>query len=493
MHVEDHVDALLARPADHLGHAVEVRGRVGARRGLELAPVEDQADHVEAEGAHLREVVAAPRCGGLRVGRQARPAPRTAAAAGSAPRPSGSARRRPTAPPGRGPARRSRRGRRRPPCPTAAAPVQQHLAPGGVGQVGRQVGAARRRHDVEEGQRRDRRSTAELAGGASRGRRRERARRGRRAPRARRRGRGRAVRARRRNLADRDPAVRRGQPAARPPLVGSPPWQRLRAPGSPAGSPWSAGPAGERRRGRGDGLALRGPAHDPRHPALHRRARPRRGAARHPLRRHPGPERVEPPALPLRRPHRRAGGPRGQAAARRGGPHVLGRQAGGRRLRQGVGRRRRLPEVAHGPHHAALRRHLRVRARADPGLLRALPPHQLHGRRLGLPRLPERAPGRPRPRLRRRHDGLAVRRGRRAAGAAAHPRRGRAHGDHHHRPPAGAPRPGAPAPAPRAGLRRAVGGGPRLGGRPGGGGAHGGGTTRPPANTVWVLRPPAEG
>ena len=285
----------------------------------------------------------------------------------------------------------------------------------------------------------------------------------------------------------------RGQAAALPPLVGSPPWQRLRARGLARRFTWSAGPLGEPRRGRGDDLALRRAAHDARHPALHRRARPRRSTARHPLCRHPGPERVQPPALPLRRPHRRAGGPRGQAAARRGGPHVLGRQAKGRRLRQGVGRRCRLPEVPHGPHHAALRRHLRVRARADAGLFRALPPHQLHGRRLCLPRLPERAPGRPRPRLRRRHDGLAVRRGRRAAGPAAHPRRGRSHGDHHHRPPPGAPRPryaGARSPS----WSTASGGGRRPTGR----------WTRreprtrprdhpPPANTVWVLRPHSEG
>ena len=72
------------------------------------------------------------------------------------------------------------------------------------------------------------------------------------------------------------------------------------------------GTAGDRRAGRG--LALRGPAHHARHPALHRRAGPRRGAARHPLRRHPGPERLEPPALPLHRPHRRAGGPRRPSA-----------------------------------------------------------------------------------------------------------------------------------------------------------------------------------
>ena len=73
------------------------------------------------------------------------------------------------------------------------------------------------------------------------------------------------------------------------PLVGSPPWQPDRATATA-------------------GLPLRGPDLHPGHPALHRRAGPRRGPARHPLRRHPGPERLEPPALPLRRPHRRAGG-----------------------------------------------------------------------------------------------------------------------------------------------------------------------------------------
>ena len=53
---------------------------------------------------------------------------------------------------------------------------------------------------------------------------------------------------------------------------------------------------------------------------------------------------------------------------------VLGRQAGGRRLRHGVGRRRRLAQGAHGADHAALRRHLRVGAGARAGLLRPLPP-----------------------------------------------------------------------------------------------------------------------
>ena len=125
------------------------------------------------------------------------------------------------------------------------------------------------------------------------------------------------------------------------------------------------------------GLALRGTAHHAGHPALHRRAGPRRGAARHPLRRHPGAQRVEPPALPLHRPHRRAGGAGGQAADRRGGAPVLGRQAGGRRLRHRIRRPGRLAQGAHGPHHAALRRHLRVGARARAGLLPALPPRPL--------------------------------------------------------------------------------------------------------------------
>ena len=131
---------------------------------------------------------------------------------------------------------------------------------------------------------------------------------------------------------------------------------------------------------------------------------------------------------------------------------------------------------------------------ARPGLLRALPPHQLQRRCVGLPRLPEPAAGRPRPRLRRRPDQLAVRRGRRAPRAAAHPRRGGDHGDHHPGPAPGAPRPGAAAPAPRAGVRGAVGGAARLGGRPGGRDAHGGGATDARPNRVWVLRTPlAEG
>ncbi len=100
----------------------------------------------------------------------------------------------------------------------------------------------------------------------------------------------------------------------------------------------------------------------------------------------------------------------------------------------GSGAAGRLAQGAHGPHHAALRRHLRVGARARAGLLPALPARRrLHRRCIGLPRLPEPAAGRPGPRLRRRHDGLAVRGRRRAAGAAAHPRRGRDHGDHHPR------------------------------------------------------------
>ncbi len=43
-----------------------------------------------------------------------------------------------------------------------------------------------------------------------------------------------------------------------------------------------------------------------------------------------------------------------------GARRVLGRQAGGRRLRPGIGGRGGLAQGAHGPHHAALRRHLRV-------------------------------------------------------------------------------------------------------------------------------------
>ena len=82
---------------------------------------------------------------------------------------------------------------------------------------------------------------------------------------------------------------------------------------------------------------------------------------------------------------------------------------------------------------------------------------------------------------------------RRAAGSAAHPRRGGAHGDHHHRPPAGPARSGAPAPPPRAGVRRAVGAGPRLGGRPAGGRAHRGGTADRQLIQSGCCARPAEG
>ena len=161
---------------------------------------------------------------------------------------------------------------------------------------------------------------------------------------------------------------------------------------------------------------------------------PDEDAARHPVRGDPGAQRIEPPALPLRRPHRRARGAGGEAADRRGGTPVLGRQAGGRRVRHRIRRPGRLPQGAHGPHHAALRRHLRIGACPRAGLLRALPPYPpLHRRCIRLSRLPEPAARGAGPRVRRRHDRLAVRRRCRVAVTAAHPRRGGDHGDHHAR------------------------------------------------------------
>ena len=151
VHVEDHVDALLACPSDDLGHPVEVRRRVGPRRGLQLAPVEHQADDVESEGPHLCEVVPTARSDRLceggtrrlhfaqwRLRNQGR---RLRAASLVRPRRHGE---------DGGPTGRARigdifhaDGRRA---------VQEDLAPHGVGQIGRAVGTARRRDDVEEGQ-----------------------------------------------------------------------------------------------------------------------------------------------------------------------------------------------------------------------------------------------------------------------------------------------------------------------------------------------------
>ena len=72
MHVQDDVDPLLTGPAHHLCHPLKVGGAVVAGLGFELTPVEHQADHVEAEGPQLGEVVSTARRRGLMVGRQIR-------------------------------------------------------------------------------------------------------------------------------------------------------------------------------------------------------------------------------------------------------------------------------------------------------------------------------------------------------------------------------------------------------------------------------------
>ena len=154
VHVEDHVDALLARPPHDLRHPVEVRRRVGPRRGLQLAPVEDQADDVEPEGPHLREVVPTARCGRLRE--------RGTRRLDLAQRRLGDQRRRLRAASVVGRRRHREDGGATVRArigdvlhPDRRRAVQQDLAPGGVGQIRRDVGAARRRDDVEEGQGRD--------------------------------------------------------------------------------------------------------------------------------------------------------------------------------------------------------------------------------------------------------------------------------------------------------------------------------------------------
>jgi hypothetical protein len=68
VHVEGNGDPLLLCPPDDLGDAIKVDVRVVTGSGFELAPVEDQPNHVEPEGAHLGEVVARVRRRGLVVG-----------------------------------------------------------------------------------------------------------------------------------------------------------------------------------------------------------------------------------------------------------------------------------------------------------------------------------------------------------------------------------------------------------------------------------------
>ena len=179
--------------------------------------------------------------------------------------------------------------------------MQKYLAPRGVGQIRRRVRTARRRHDVEEGQGGDRSPTAAMP------------------PHRRRQAKRRAPPRRWRSIssaASRSKGVflrTAAQPSRRCPhecrvRIRATASSRVTGPRRGAGALVGSPSCRERRPAARRGLALRGTAHHAGHPALHRRAGARRGAARHPVRRHPGPERVEPPALPLHRPHRRAGG-----------------------------------------------------------------------------------------------------------------------------------------------------------------------------------------
>ena len=113
-----------------------------------------------------------------------------------------------------------------------------------------------------------------------------------------------------------------------------------------------------------------------------------------------------------------------------------------------------------------------------PALVRYREPTPFEGASV-YPRVPEPAPRRPRPRLRRGADRLALR-GRGTAEAAA----GGARGDlprrhHHHRQARRPPRTGPSPTDPRACVRRGVGTTTRVGGGPAGCGAHAGGAPAP--------------
>ena len=75
VHVQDHVDPVVAGPPDHLGNPIQIGGVIASWRRLEQAPGEAQLDHVEAEVPHLTEVVLADRRGPnlRRVGRAGPP------------------------------------------------------------------------------------------------------------------------------------------------------------------------------------------------------------------------------------------------------------------------------------------------------------------------------------------------------------------------------------------------------------------------------------
>ena len=152
MHVQDHVNALLSRPADHLRDAGQVGRRVRPRRRFQLAPVEDEADDVKAQGAHLGEVVTAAGSDRLREGR-----PRGLYLAerglGNQWRGLGAPTR-----VGRGCDRKQGRFPlrfrvRHVLHADRGGAVEQHFAPCSVGQEGRAIATARRRDHVEEGQR----------------------------------------------------------------------------------------------------------------------------------------------------------------------------------------------------------------------------------------------------------------------------------------------------------------------------------------------------
>ena len=120
-------------------------------------------------------------------------------------------------------------------------------------------------------------------------------------------------------------------------------------------------------------------------------------------------------------------GPKAVAAkALLGGParQFWSRKAPADGYGEGSGADERLPEGPHGPDHAALRRRLRARARARPGVPGPAPRAGRHRGCLGLPGVPEPAARRAGARLRRRHDGLPGHGRGRAAPAPGHPRAG---------------------------------------------------------------------
>ncbi len=107
------------------------------------------------------------------------------------------------------------------------------------------------------------------------------------------------------------------------PLVGSPPWQRVRARDMRASASWAAGDPGERRgtrRGSRSTTVSSPPAPSAATPTSPSPTRCCATSSSPP----PGPRAGQPPALPLRRAHRRPGGPEAKRligeGARRSGP-----------------------------------------------------------------------------------------------------------------------------------------------------------------------------